>query len=135
MSFPGSTFISFIPQILQLFSDTYPKIGNIDGFIGIKESLFQLLYTILLSHSNTCSEVELQIILNAFYYSFQRLSDLSVFKKNLFYLSDLNKRIRLFSKEYVINNWKNRFLQIFFLFYLMVCIVFLKMILFLLFMI
>ena len=77
----------------------------------MKESVFQVLYTILLTHWNNCGDMELQLVMKAFQHSFQELTDLSVFKKNIYYLQDLNKRNRLFSKEFFIVQWRPEFLQ------------------------
>lgn len=114
MSFPGSTFQSYLTHILQLtISGIYPHVAGKEEFIGVKESIFQVLYTILLTHWNNCGDQELQLVMKAFQHSFQQLSDLPVFKRNLFYLRDLNNRNRLFSKEFFAIHWKNEFLYTF----------------------
>ena len=114
MSFPGSTFQSYVTHILKLTVEIYPHVAEKEGFIGVKEAIFQVLYMILLTHLNHCQDQELQLAMKAFHYSFQRLSDLSIFKKNLHFLADLNKRIKLFSKEFFVKDWRNVFLQTFF---------------------
>ena len=113
MSFPGSTFKSYVNHIINLTLGIYPFVSGKDEFMGVKEAVFQVLYTVLLSHWNSCADKELESIMNAFRHSFEQLSDLPVFKNNLFYLRDLNKRNRLFSKDYFALHCRPHFLHTF----------------------
>ena len=112
MSFPGSLFHVYLNNVLELTVKTiYPHVAGKDEFIGVKESVFQVLYTILLNHWSNCGNNELQIVMEAFQHSFTQLSDLPVFKRNLFYLRDLNKRNTLFTKTFFVQNWRTIFLH------------------------
>lgn len=111
MSFPGSTFQSYVSHVVSLTTAIYPLVANTQDFVHVREAIFQVLYTVLLTHSVSCTEDEQKTIMGIFLASFQQLSDLSVFKNNLFFLNDLNKRNRLFSRESIAKNVRPAFLQ------------------------
>jgi hypothetical protein len=107
MQDPGTSFQSFLPDILSFAGRLSGLFPSADVDPDILEEYYGLLFEMVLQHWNYFSipqqAASLQFILTAFTKSFE-LTDINIFSRNIKALETLNKKVKLYQREYFVGN-------------------------------